>query len=83
MANIDIRKVLKHKRYHYMLTSLLSIGLFLILLEFSYTEVFANNLFYFLVVLFFVEACFTYLLQNVLLKENLLIQPISASLETI
>lgn len=83
LANLDIRKVLKHKRYHYMLTSLLSIALFLILLEFSYTEVFKINLFMFLVVLFFVEACFTYFLQNIILKENLLIQPISAALETI
>lgn len=62
MANIDIRKVLKHKRYHYMLTSLVSICLFLILLEFSYTEIFAENLFLFLLIIFFIEACFTYIL---------------------
>ena len=75
--------MLKHKRYHYMLTQMLSQMFFQILLEFSYTPFFTENLYTFLLVLQLLESGFTYTMQNHVLKENLLIQPLTAALETI
>lgn len=79
----EIKSSLKFKRFHYILTCLVAVILFLFLLELSYTKSFSNNIYIWLIILQFIESCNTFVLQNYLLKENLLIQPINAAFETL
>lgn len=78
----EVTQVFVFKRYHYFVVCLLSSVVFLALLEFSYTDSFKENLDAYIFLLFFIEAIFTTILQEFLLKESLLVYPISAALET-
>ncbi|KAL4446652.1 hypothetical protein ABPG74_005590 [Tetrahymena malaccensis] len=81
--DFEITQVFIFKRYHFFVVCLISSVVFLALLEFSYTSSFTQYIDGYIFLLFLIEAIFITILQEFILKESLLVYPISASLETI
>ncbi|CAD8201131.1 unnamed protein product [Paramecium pentaurelia] len=71
------------KDYHYQLICIMIAALLLFFLGFSYEQLFYKNIYYFLIVLQFIESFVYWLLSEYLLEEQTLIQPLMACLEVV
>ena len=73
---IDGHSAMIYKQSHFFVVCVMLSLMFLVLVEFSYTAVFKDNVVLFLVILMFCSIALEYILINFVLDEALLVQPI-------